>query len=150
MTAEELLQKFDMSAHPENGAFAERHYAHEGADRASSGSIYYYVAPQEKTEFHRIDCDEYWCYTAGSTLEFWQVDADGRLKISLLGTEGEAEPFVFVKRGTVFASKHRKGAKDGTFLVCITVPRFSYEGFELIPKARMIKEYPAAAPFFEE
>lgn len=150
MTAEELFQKFEMSAHPENGAFAERHYTHEGVGRASSGSICYYVATGEKTEFHRIDCDEYWCYTAGSTLEVWQVDADGELKITLLGTEGKAEPFVYIKRGTVFASKHPRGAANGTFLVCITVPRFSYDGFELIPKERMMEKYPAAVPFFEE
>lgn len=49
-----------------------------------SGSIYYFVAPGEITEFHRIDCDEYWCYNAGSPLEVWSVK-DGVLKKMVCG-----------------------------------------------------------------
>ena len=96
---EELMKYFSMEEHPENGQFVEKHYVNEGEDRAASGSIYYYVAPGEKTAFHRIDCDEYWCYVAGNTLDLWQVSPEGEISVVKLGIEEGAEPFVYVKKG---------------------------------------------------
>lgn len=148
MTAESLMKRFSMTGHVENGAFVEKHYEHSGADRAKSGLIYYYVAPDERTEFHVIDCDEYWCYSCGSTLEIWTADEAGELSVHLLGTEECCEPAVYLRSGLAFASKHPDGAAEGTFLSCITVPRFSYEGFTLIPEKDMVEKCPAAAAFF--
>ena len=151
MTAKELTERFGMSAHPENGAFIERHYAHEGSGRAESGSIYYYVGPEELTAFHVIDCDEYWCYAEGSALEIWIVDpADGRVEVKCLGVDGGCEPFVYIRRGLIFASRHRDKSADGTFITCITVPRFDYEGFTMIPDSEVREKYPLTEKFFEK
>ena len=149
MTAKELMQKYSMEDHVENGAFVERHYEHTGPGRAASGSIYYYVSADESTEFHRIDCDEYWCYAEGSPLEIWQVDESGRISVSLLGVEDGCEPVVYLRSGVIFASRHPKGCADGTFLSCITVPRFTYEGFTMFTKETMLKDYPQIAEFYE-
>ena len=151
MTAKELTERFGMSAHPENGAFIERHYAHEGSGRAASGSIYYYVAPGELTQFHVIDCDEYWCYAEGSALEVWIVDpADGSVAVKRLGADAGCEPCVYIRRGLIFASRHGDKVADGTFLTCITVPRFDYVGFTIIPEGEMREKYPKTAKFFEK
>lgn len=149
MTAEELMGRFSMEKHIENGAFTERHYAHNGAGRPASGSIYYYVAPGEATQFHRIDCDEYWCFNLGSPLEVWQLAPDGALTVTTLGADADCEPLVYISRGTVFAARNRAGGTEGTFLTCITVPRFSYDGFELISEDDMRAIFPASARFFE-
>ena len=148
MTAEELMKRFSLREHIENGAFVERHYENTAPGRAASGAIYYYVAADEVTEFHRIDCDEYWCYNAGSTLEIWQVSQDGELTVSKLGIENGCEPLVYLRSGVLFASKHPAAGADGTFLTCITVPRFTYQGFELIGRAEMLEKYPNTADFF--
>lgn len=150
MTPESLMKHFSMEEHAENGSFVEKHYKHTGDGRPASGMIYYYVAAGERTEFHVIDCDEYWCYTAGSPLEIWCVDESGKLTVNRLGIEEDCEPGVYVRHGIIFASRHPKGADEGTFLTCITVPRFQYEGFTLIPQESMTEKYPETAAFFQD
>lgn len=150
MTAEELCRRFDMQPHPENGAFSERHYEHAGGNRPASGSIYYYVAPDERTDFHRIDCDEYWCYNGGSPLDIWVIAPDGSVGVRRLGIEDGCEPFVYLPQGVIFASRHDEAVTEGTFLTCITVPRFQYEGFELFEKEEILAEYPQTGAFFED
>lgn len=155
MLPEELMIRYGMRPHEENGAFAESHYVSEGAERAASGSIYYYVAPNERTEFHRIDCDEYWIYTAGSSLEIWMISPEGSLSIQCLGVTPNSNPKVYVPKGTVFASRHIKTADcesssaEGTFLVCITVPRFTYEGFTLFTRKEVTDLCPEVSDFYE-
>lgn len=149
MTAESLMKRFSMAEHPENGAYVEKHYLHTGRGRPASGMIYYFVAAGERTEFHVIDCDEYWCYTAGSPLEIWCVDEEGTLTVKLLGIGEDCEPGIFLRHGVIFASRHPAGAGEGTFLCCITVPRFRYEGFTLIPEEIMTEKYPGTAAFFQ-
>lgn len=149
MKASDLIKKYSMDQHVENGAFIEKHYEHCGPGRPDSGSIFYYVAPGETTKFHRIDCDEYWCHNAGSDIEIWSFSPDGTLSRHILGTSGDAEPFVFFRRGEVFASRLPAGSPDGTFITCITVPRFTYEGFELIEKEEMLRLYPESSAFWE-
>ena len=117
MKASELIKQYSMEEHPENGAFVECHYISDKPGRAESGSMYYYVAPGETTEFHRIDCDEYWCYNAGSTIEIWSFDTRGILHKYLLGTTEGAQPLVYFSRGEIFASRLSKDSDDGTFLI---------------------------------
>ena len=149
-TAEELKERFSLSPHPENGSFAERHYADGSGDRPASGSIFYYVAPDEITAFHRIDCDEYWCYAAGSDLEVTMIREDGSVERALLGVGDGASPLLYVKKGTVFASRHTgTPAPEGTFLSCITVPRFSPRGFEIFSKEDVLKTHPELEIFYK-
>ena len=148
MTATELMQRYSMEAHIENGAFVECHYKNDLPGRAASGSIYYYVAPGERTEFHRIDCDEYWSYAAGAPLELWQIDAQGRLSVCRIGIGPDCEPTVFFKSGVIFASRSLSTDGDGTFLTCVTVPRFSYDGFKMYSREEMLRLCPETAAFF--
>lgn len=149
MTADELMKRMGMRPHEENGAYIEKHYTHSGEDRAASGSIYYYVAADEYSEFHTIDCDEYWCYAAGSALEVWIIDICGRLSIRQLGIGDGCDPMIYIPKGAVFASRHRKGCTDGTFLSCITVPRFDYKGFTVLSKDEMLEKYPETEEFYQ-
>lgn len=150
ITAAELMRRFDMQAHPENGSFIEKHYPAEPGTRAESGSIYYYVAPGERTAFHRIDCDEYWCYAFGSSLEVWEIMPDGVLTVHRLGIDEGCEPMIFLRRGSIFASRNPASAQDGTFLSCVTVPRFSYEGFEMFSEREITDRCPQTLPFFQD
>ena len=146
ITAEELMRRYSMSPHAENGSFIERHYEADPSMRAASGSIYYYVAPGERTEFHRIDCDEYWCFTAGAPLSIWTIDEKGEISVSRFGTEEGCEPVIYFRKGLIFASKNL--SDEGTFLSCITVPRFSPEGFEMFTKDEITSAYPDTKSFF--
>ncbi len=149
MTAEELMSRYAMEAHMENGSFRECHYKHSGPGRAASGSMYYYVAPGEFTQFHRIDCDEYWCFVQGAALKIFMIGEDGSLRSIKLGTEPGCEPLVYIKKGVIFASVSLAEGNEGSFLSCITVPRFSYEGFEMFDAAGLQKRYPGLKELME-
>lgn len=149
MKAKDFIAKYAMDRHIENGVFIEKHYASDAEGRAESGSILYYVSPGEYTQFHRIDCDEYWCFNAGSSVEIWSFEENGNLRKLQLGISENAEAFVFLRRGEIFASRLAPDAEDGTLITCITVPRFSYSGFELIEKEKMLERYPQSADFWD-
>lgn len=148
MKAKDLITRYSMDEHPENGVFIEKHYVSDKKGRADSGSMYYYVDPGEITSFHRIDCDEYWIYNAGSDIELWSFTPEGKLKKQMLGVLEGSEPMVYLKSGEIFASRLSKDNDDGTFITCITVPRFSYQGFEMFEKEEMIKLYPESEEFW--
>lgn len=137
-----------MQGHEENGFYLEQNYPAVSPDRAASGSILYYVPKGESTLFHRIDCDEYWCYHAGSELEVWIIDARGKLTVEKLGTDEDCKPSVYFPKGAVFGSRSPKSSADGTFFTCITVPRFSYDGFELLDREQVTALCPGADAFW--
>lgn len=155
LKASDIVGGYMHKTHEENGMYVERHYASEGPERPASGCIYYSLAPDEVSMFHVIDCDEYWVWSAGSPLEIWQVAPDGKLSKDLLGIgkapSGELmQPTVLIRAGTIFAAKHLSGADDSTFISCITVPRFRYEGWRLVEKDEVVKLCPEAAGFFDQ
>jgi len=149
MRADELSGRFEMAPHAENGKFLLCHYEDRSGRRPASGSIYYYVSPGERTEFHKIDCDEYWVFNAGVTLEIWVIGLGGKLQLRRCGTDAGAEPVVFFGAGEIFASRLGSDAPDGTFVTCITVPRFTEEGFTLLRREEMVTQYPETAAFWE-
>ena len=67
----------------------------------------------------------------------------------MLGIEEGCLPFVFLKAGTVFGSRHGALGKEGTFLTCITVPRFEYRGFRLLEQDEILKSHPELHSFYE-
>lgn len=148
MTAAELAARFALQPHPENGSFRELHYE-STESRPASGSILYYVAPGERTRFHVIDCDEYWCRTAGAPLELWLIEPDGTLSVRSLGVEADCEPFIRIPAGVCFAARHCCRDSDGALVTCITVPRFRYEGFTMLSAQEAISRCPAAAAFYQ-
>lgn len=149
MRAEDFIKRLSMEGHIENGQYLECHYEYTGQGRAPSGSIYYYVSPGERTEFHRIDCDEYWVYNAGETLELWVIDRTGKLDVKHCGLSENAEPTIRFAAGEIFASRLSGDASDGCLVTCITIPRFCYEGFELLEKERMLQQYPETKAFWD-
>ena len=150
MRADELAARFNLEPHVEGGSFVEMNEpVPEGMDRAPSGVIYYHLGSSEHSDFHVLDSDEYWLWHAGSTLEIWIVQADGSMRVRRLGINEDAEPCILIKAGVVFGARHIAGAKDGTFVSCVTVPRFSYEHYRILPKEEMLEKYPASEAFFE-
>lgn len=149
ISAESLVKRYSLSDHVENGAFIERHYPDDSGRRPASGSIYYYVSPHELTKFHEIDCDEYWCYIKGSPLEIWVVDTDGNIRRERLGIEEGCEPIVLLRAGMIFGSRHFRDETEGTFLSCITVPRYEDAGFRLYEKEEILEKHPGLMGFFE-
>lgn len=152
MRVDQLAPRFGLEPHMEGGSFRELDEPlPEGAPRAASGVIYYYLGPEEHSEFHVLDSDEYWLWHAGSELEIWSIEADGGVKVQRLGLGADSEPCALLKAGTIFGARHlRDDREDGTLVSCVTVPRFSYENYRILPRAEVTRKYPAAAGFFED
>ena len=150
MRADELAVRFNMEPHVEGGTFVELNDpVPEGMGRAPSGVIYYHLGSHEFSDFHVLDSDEYWLWHAGDPLEIWMILPDGRLATCRLGVDAQSQPCVLLKAGVIFGARHLKGAADGTFVSCVTSPRFSYESYRILPKEEMLEKYPVTAPFFD-
>ncbi|MDO4183547.1 MAG: cupin domain-containing protein, partial [Coriobacteriia bacterium] len=149
MEASELAKRYDMQPHEEGGTWCALGQLGEPGQRAESGAIYYCLQADEVSQFHQIDCNEYWAWHAGTALEMWFVYSDGSLDVKLLGTSEDAEPLVAVPKGTVFGARHLPGDQSGeaTFLSCITAPGFEYSGWRLVDKEEVTHLCPAAAAF---
>ena len=144
---EELIKKYNLQPHIENGSFAENHYKFEGEGRAPSGSTYYYIAPGERTIFHTLDCDEYWCYHGGGKCEVWTVNGEGKLNVLDFGLDEESDVTVYLQKGIYFAARNM--GTCGTFFSCITVPRFDYKGLRLFSKQEMLALCPGLKDFYK-
>lgn len=148
ISANNLATRFDMQAHEEGGSYLELE-PRDTDTRSACGSIYYFLPQSQTADFHQIDCDEFWAYSAGDTLELWVIDAEGNLSIELLGVDEGAQPLIKIPAGCIFAAKHSGHIDDGTFLSCITVPKFSYEGWRLFSQDEITQRFPQAAAFWE-
>ncbi len=124
-------------------------YEQEGEERAASGIAYYYFKPHTPTLFHIIDCDEYWVYQAGSDLEVWDISPEGELKVKKLGLSEDAEPSLFFKQGSAFASRPASMSDEGTFTSVITVPRYSEDGIRTLTEEEVLELCPDAKAFFK-
>lgn len=149
MRAEDLVRQYRMMPHEEQGFYLERHYEDNSGKRPSSGSIYYYLGPEESSQFHVIDCDEYWVHSAGTPLEIWLISPNGEIRKQLLGVGLGLEPLVHIPAGTIFGARHLPGAEDGAFVACITVPRFQYAGWKLVEKEELLAKYPEVKDFYD-
>ena len=151
ISADILAKRFGMEPHVEGGSFVELDEPlPEGAPRAASGVIYYHLGAKEFSDFHVLDSDEYWLWHAGTPLEIWLVGEDGRPEIKRLGVDPESEPCVLLKAGVIFGARHIAGdCADGTLVSCVTVPRFSYASYRILPREEMLEKYPAVRPFFD-
>ena len=131
--AEQLKQIYNLQPHEEGGHFAEVYTAPFDKDgRALSGSIYFLLDGEETSRFHRIDCDEVWYFHEGCGMKI-TVLMDGSQKELLLGSDLERgdRAMVVVPKGSVFAAANLD-PQGYTFVSCMTTPKFSYDGFQLV------------------
>ncbi len=68
--------------------------------------------------------------------------------VEKLGIDEGCKPFIYFPKGAVFGSRSPKSSADGTFFTCITVPRFSYDGFELLDREQVTALCPEADAFW--
>ena len=146
LTAEEIVKQLDMSTHPEGGFFKETYRAlgtigenslpdNMVGYRRYATSIHYLLRSKDFSAFHRIKSDEIWHFHAGDTLEIYEIDEDGKLIVTALGSNiqaGEALTYV-VSANRWFAARPKKDGGDvGYCLVsCNVAPGFDPQDFEM-------------------
>ena len=135
---DELKETYSLERHSEGGFFAEIYtspFVRDG--RATAGSIYFLLEGDDVSHFHQIDCDEIWYFHAGCGMKIVSL-RDGFVEEFLLGVDPKLNqrPMVVIPAGTIFAAENLDKSSR-TFILCMTTPRFKYEGFRLVPRSEL-------------
>lgn len=150
-----LISQFDLQAHPEGGYFRETYRGGErvvragtGTERSASTAIYYLLAADAYSAWHRIRSDEVWHFYAGDPLDVHVLDGQGVLATHRLGNALEHAGTVFqavVPAGCWFAAEQVEsaGPHGYAFVGCTVAPGFEFSDFELADPRNLAAEYPA-------
>lgn len=132
--AAELVRTLSLTPHPEGGFYREIHRSavDRPALRAALTEIYFLLAADEHSRWHRIDADEVWHHLEGGPLELlWFRDGDSdvtRLQLAPVAEDG-ARPVAVVPAGAWQAARPL-GAY--TLAACTVAPGFEFSSFRLL------------------
>jgi predicted cupin superfamily sugar epimerase len=136
MTAADIIRLLDLRPHPEGGHYREtfRDPMRYG-DRAASTAIYFLLAADEVSHWHRIDSVEVWHWYAGAPLVL-SICADGQdvvtVKVGMDINAGQRPQFSVPGGVWQFA----RSLGEWTLAGCTVAPGFSFDCFELAPAGR--------------
>lgn len=131
MTAQEIVALLDLAPHPEGGWFRETFRDDSQPGRPASTAIFYLLAEDQVSAWHRVDAAELWHFYAGAPLALSLSDGRGH-DAHWLGPDLAAgeRPQVVVPPG-IWQSARSLGA--WTLVGCTVAPGFEFSGFEMAP-----------------
>lgn len=155
MNAQYWIDRLELKPHPEGGHYRETYRAplmlpnsalpQHGGDRTACTAIYFLLAADQFSAFHRIRSDEMWHFYAGTGLIVHVITPAGEYRQMLLGSNAEhSEMFqAVVPAGCWFGSALRDTRKDSYALVgCTVAPGFDFADFEMAKRGQLITQYP--------
>jgi len=134
MSAAEIIARLELKPHPEGGHYREtfRDSRTDANGRSRSTAIYFLLARNERSHWHRIDAVEVWHYYAGSTLTLKIADDDGEWSFKLGANLAAGEqPQAIVPPDTWQAAE---STGDWTLVGCTVAPGFDFAKFEMAAK----------------
>ncbi|MBI1185037.1 hypothetical protein GC194_12245 [bacterium] len=161
MTAQELISSLNLQKHPEGGFYKEIYRSADvlaslpqrfnGATRNFCTGIYYLLADNDKSHFHRIKSDEIWHFYAGATVEIHIIDPHGNYYAELLGADiaNGAAFQVVIPAGYWFAA-HVLQATSYALCGCTVSPGFEFDDFEMANKEELLRLCPPQAALIDE
>lgn len=129
----EIIRMLGMKPHPEGGHYVETWRDEPGPDgRSRLTAIYFLLAADEVSRWHKVDAAETWLWQAGAPLSLsWSEDGvtawHQRLGPNLRGGERPQR----VIPAHAWQTAESLGA--WTLVSCLVAPGFEFEGFELAP-----------------
>jgi len=147
------IEELVLQPHPEGGWYKEVYRSSEEIDaaglperfdgvRSFSTAIYFLLAGDNFSAFHRIKSDEMWHFYAGDGLMVQIIAPNGDLSAIKLGNQPKAgETFQgVVPAGSWFAAEPKGG---GYGLVgCTVAPGFDFADFEMADRDELQAEFP--------
>jgi predicted cupin superfamily sugar epimerase len=157
LTAQQLIDRYNLLPHPEGGYYKETYRSAEiitedalparfPGDRCFATAIYFLLEEGNFSAFHRIKSDECWHFYAGDPLNIYMIDKDGSLHTICLGNDisnGQCFQFV-VPAGYWFASEPAENSTY-SFVGCTVAPGFDFTDFEMAKAGTLIAVYPQYA-----
>jgi len=142
-----IVDCYHMERHPEGGWFKELYRSDEKVKRltddnkrASLTSIYYLLADNDFSAFHRIQSAEVWYYHKGMPIIIHEIDGQGNYRAIELSEETCVYQHT-VEPGVWFAAEV-KNAYGYALVSCAVAPGFEFEDFELADNGELVKSYP--------
>ncbi|GAB2176450.1 cupin domain-containing protein [Dongia sp. agr-C8] len=150
MNVSELIDRLQLTPHPEGGWFRETYRASEtvaaaalprrfGGARSISTAIHFLLEAGQCSRLHRIKADEVWHFYAGDPLDVVEIDAAGSLKTTRLG--GDLLYQHVVPAGSWFGASPAEGGRF-CLVGCTVAPGFDFADFELADRDALLAEYP--------
>jgi len=154
-----IIERFELVPHPEGGYFREVYrsaitFDHpaldrpaidpaRGSRRAGCTFIYFLLADQDFSAFHRVRCsDEIWHLYAGGPLEVHTVvDAQRHAKHVLTCDLQRGEPSCVVPAGCWQAARLAPGSA-WAFTGCTVAPGFDFADFEMPARETLVASFP--------
>lgn len=162
LSAQQLIQQFDLKPHPEGGWYKETYRSSEYIPRNAlpkrfygekvfSTAIYFLLESKNFSAFHRIKSDECWHFYAGDPLQLYVIQMDGGLDIVELGGEiVKRQLFQYVVPANCwFASRPAQGSAF-CFTGCTVAPGFDFADFELADAIYLSALYPRHEKIIKE
>lgn len=157
MTAQQLIQQFQLQSHPEGGWYKETYKSNETiaaaalpgrfpGERSFSTAIYFLLEQGNFSAFHRIKSDECWHFYAGDPLNVYVLHDSGIMDIITLGndiTNGQVFQYV-VPANCWFASRPATNS-DYCFVGCTVAPGFDFADFEMADEKELVRRFPQHA-----
>ncbi|MBD3408642.1 MAG: hypothetical protein GF419_00400 [Ignavibacteriales bacterium] len=153
-TAHYWIERLELTPHPEGGYFREVYQSDEaiaaealperyGSPRSFAASIYFLLAGENFSAFHRLKTDELWHRYDGGGVRLHEIQPGGEYRLHKLGVDFEngERPFAWIKRRSWFAAET---ASPSAFALvgCVTAPGFRFEDFELAEREELIADFP--------
>jgi len=154
LTAETLVQHFEMLPHPEGGYYKETYRsnwnidtaalpANFGGNRSTSTAIYFLLEKGNFSAFHKIKSDECWHFYAGQALNVYVLNQDKTLSIIKLGNNlANGEVFQAVVPANCWFASEPANESTFCFVGCTVAPGFDFEDFELTNANELAAEFP--------
>ncbi len=131
MTADALIDKLQLTPHPEGGYYKQTWIDRSGDGRASGTSIFYLLKQGQKSHWHHVDATEIWHFYAGAPLALCLSATDeGPAKRHILGPDvldGQSPQIIVPK----YHWQSAQSLGDYTLVGCTVSPAFHFDGFTL-------------------
>jgi predicted cupin superfamily sugar epimerase len=146
-SADEVIRRLRLEPLPHEGGFFRR--TAEAASiistphgpRSSWSAILALFTPGQFSAFHRLRCDELWCFHAGDPLELVLLRESAAESIRL----GPGDQFQHAVPANNWQGAQVVRGGRWSLVTCVTVPGFHWEDFELGGRPHLQREFPVAA-----
>ncbi len=157
MTAQQLINFYNLLPHPEGGYYKETYKSDEiinrsalpnrfDGDRVFSTAIFFLLERGEFSAFHRIKSDECWHFYSGGTLLVYIIEADGQMEIIRMGNDIEnRELFQYVVPANCWFASIPAPESDFSLVGCTVSPGFDFNDFEMAEANKLIEQFPQHA-----
>ncbi|SNR14973.1 cupin domain-containing protein [Tenacibaculum jejuense] len=154
MTAQQIVNKFGLTQHPEGGYFKET-YRSNGiiknenlseifiGDRNYSTGIYFLLTSESFSAFHKINQDEMWHFYLGTTLKLHMISPDGEYSFVRIGNDiVNNEVPQFVVPAQYWFAAEVVNENSFSFTGCTVAPGFDFNDFVLPERKVLIELFP--------